>query len=54
MTEREKRVADAMIQAVKRGDYFPRYITILLEDDSKYGWMSQKTKDYIYDQISEE
>ena len=53
MTERETRLANAMIEAVKNGDYLPRYIVIVLEDDSKYGWLSPEAKEYIFQKIDE-
>ena len=50
MTGNEKRLADAFISAVKEGIYLPSYVTIVIEDKSKYGF-SQEAKDYIYENI---
>lgn len=51
MTAREQRVADAIIEAVKRGDWTEQYVILMIEDDMQYGWMSQTCKDYIYEHI---
>lgn len=54
MTEREKRLAEAMIEAVAQGDYLPRYVVIALEDSTRYGWVSQEAKEYIIERVYEE
>lgn len=51
MTDREERVVNAMIEAVRNGDWTLRYVTLALEDDSRYGWMSDEAKQYFYDHV---
>ena len=54
MTRKEKRVVDAFISCVKTGEFTLAYATILIEDQSKYGWLSETAKDYFYDAVDPE
>ena len=54
MTRREKRVISAFINCVKSGEYTLDYAIILIEDTSKYGWLSEAAKEAFYDAFPEE
>lgn len=54
MTRREKRVISAFINCVKSGEYTLDYAIILIEDNSKYGWLSEAAKEAFYDAFPEE
>lgn len=54
MTKREKRVITAFINCVRSGEYTLDYAIILIEDTSKYGWLSEAAKEYFYDAFPEE
>ena len=48
MTKREKRVINAFINCVRSGEYTFDYACILIEDTSKYGWLSEDAKEEFY------
>lgn len=54
MTKREKRVITAFINCVKSGEYTLDYAIILIEDNSKYGWLSEAAKEYFYEAVDPE
>lgn len=54
MTKREKRVITAFINCVKSGEYTLDYAILLLEDNQRYGWMSEAAKEAFYDAFPEE
>ena len=54
MSKREKRIIDAFINCVKHGEFTEDYAVILIEDTSKYGWLSQAAKDSFYEAIEPE
>lgn len=54
MTKREKRVITAFINCVKSGEYTLDYAILLLEDNQRYGWLSEAAKEYFYDAFPEE
>lgn len=54
MTKREQRVITAFINCIKRGEYTVDYAIILIEDNARYGWLSESAKEYFYSQIEEE
>jgi len=54
MTRREKRVITAFINCVRSGEYTLDYAIILIEDNSKYGWLSEAAKEAFYDAFPEE
>ena len=51
MTKREKRVVDAFIRCVKSGEFTPDYAILLIEDDKRYGWLSDAAKDAFYEAL---
>lgn len=51
MTKREKRVIDAFITCVKSGEFTAEYAVILIEDNQRYGWLSDAAKDAFYEAI---
>lgn len=54
MTKRESRVINAFINCIKNGEFTVEYAIVLIEDQSKYGWLSDAAKDYFYEQIEPE
>jgi len=51
MTKREKRVITAFINCVKSGEYTLDYAILLLEDNQRYGWLSEAAKEAFYDAV---
>ena len=54
LTKREKRVITAFINCVKSGEYTLDYAILLLEDNQRYGWLSEAAKEAFYDAFPEE
>lgn len=54
MTKRETRVINAFLNCIRHGEYSVDYAITLIEDQSKYGWLSDAAKDYFYEQIEPE
>ena len=54
MTKREKRVINAFLNCIAHGEYTVDYAITLIEDNQKYGWLSDTAKDYFYEQIEPE
>lgn len=52
--KREQRVIRAFINCVKTGEYTFDYATILIEDETKYGWLSDEAKEVFYAEFEEE
>lgn len=50
---REQRVIRAFINCVRSGEYTFDYATILIEDETKYGWLSEEAKDMFYAEFEE-
>lgn len=48
LTKREQRVIRAFINCVEHGEYTFDYACILIEDTSKYGWISDEAKEVFY------
>lgn len=48
MTKRERRVINAFINCVKTGEYTFDYACLLIEDNQKYGWISEEAKEVFY------
>jgi len=48
MSKREKRLVTAFLNCIKYGEYSVSYAITLIEDQSKYGWLSDTAKDYFY------
>lgn len=51
MTKRESRVIQAFINCVKTGEYSLDYAILLIEDNQKYGWLSEDAKEVFYDAV---
>lgn len=51
MTRREERVIRAFIGCVKSGEFTEDYACILIEDVSKYGFLSGEAKEAFYDAL---
>lgn len=49
LTKREQRVIKAFINCIKAGEYTEDYAITLIEDDARYGWMSNAAKEAFYD-----
>ena len=54
MTKRETRVINAFLNCIRHGEYSVDYAITLIEDQSKYGWLSDAAKEYFYEQIEPE
>lgn len=53
MTRRESRVINAFINCIKSGTYSVDYAITLIEDNQRYGWLSNEAKDHFYQVIDE-
>ena len=51
MTKRETRVINAFINCVRSGEYTIDYAILLLEDNARYGWLSEAAKEAFYDAV---
>ena len=54
MTKREQRVITAFLNCIAHGEYTVDYAITLIEDNARYGWLSETAKDYFYEQIEPE
>ena len=54
MSKRERRVINAFISCVEHGEYTLEYATVLIEDTSKYGWLSEEAKEVFYSHFEPE
>lgn len=52
--DRAKRVINAFINCVKTGQYTLDYATVLIEDNSKYGYLTMEDKTLFYDAFKTE
>lgn len=48
MTRRETRVVNAFVNCVKSGEFTEDYAITLIEDNQRYGWMSEEAKESFY------
>lgn len=48
MTKRETRVIKAFINCVKHGEYTFDYACLLIEDNTRYVWLSDAAKEEFY------
>jgi hypothetical protein len=48
MTKREERVINAFIECVKKGEFSLEYATTLIEDNNKYGYLTDEAKEVFY------
>ena len=51
LTKRENRVIQAFLNCIKHGEYSEDYAITLIEDNQRYGWLSETAKDYFYEQL---
>ena len=54
MSKRETRVINAFINCVQNGEYTADYAVLLIEDNARYGWLSEDAKDVFYETIMPE
>lgn len=54
MLKREERVIGAFINCVKSNEYTFAYACILIEDQSKYGYLSDEAKEKFYLEFEEQ
>ena len=53
MTKREQRVIAAFLNCVRHGEYTADYAITLIEDQNRYGWLSQGARDRFYDGLDQ-
>ena len=51
LTKREQRVIRAFLNCIKSGEYTEDYAVTLIEDNARYGWMSDSAKDVFYEEL---
>ena len=51
LTIREKRVIRAFLDCVYWGKFSSSYVTVLVEDEARYGWMSEDAKTALYEAL---
>ena len=51
MTRRETRVINAFLNCIKHGEYTVDYAITLIEDNQRYGWLSETAKNFFYDEL---
>ena len=51
MTKREQRVITAFLNCIRHGEYTEDYAITLIEDQQRYGWLSDTAKDYFYEEL---
>lgn len=54
MTKREQRVINAFLNCIRHGEYSEDYAIILIEDNQRFGWLSDAAKDYFYNNLPSE
>lgn len=47
LTKREQRAINAFTNCVRSGEYTEDYAVTLLEDDSRFGWMSEAGREVL-------
>ena len=53
MTKREKRVINAFVNCVRHGEYTLDYAILLIEDTTRYWWLSEAAKEEFYSAFEE-
>lgn len=53
MSRREKRLINAFLNCIAHGEYSVDYAITLIEDNQRYGWLSDTAKDYFYEKLDE-
>ena len=51
LTKREQRVVSAFNNCVRHGEYTEDYAVTLIEDNQRYGWMSEAAKETFFDEL---
>lgn len=51
MTKRESRVINAFLNCIRSGEYTEDYAITMIEDQARYGWLSNEAKDYFYEEL---
>ncbi len=54
MTKREQRVINAFLNCIAHGEYSVDYAITLIEDNARYGWLTDAAKDYFYEHLPEQ
>lgn len=54
LTKREQRVINAFLNCVKHGEYSEDYAITLIEDNARYGWLSEAAKETFYEGLEPE
>ena len=54
LSRRETRLINAFINCVLSGEFTLEYATLLIEDTSKYGWLSDAAKEVFYEAVEPE
>lgn len=54
LTRRETRVIRAFINCVKSKEYTLDYAILLIEDSTRYGWLSEEAKEQFYQAFEDE
>lgn len=47
LTKREQRVIRAFLNCIRAGEYTEDYAITLIEDNARYGWLSDAAKEYL-------
>ena len=53
MNKRENRVINAFVNCVKTGEFSFNYAVTLIEDSTKYGYLSNEAKEVFYAECGE-
>ena len=53
MTKREERVINAFLKCIQNGEFTEEYAITLIEDNARYGWLSELAKEEFYSQLDE-
>ena len=48
MTKREQRVIKAFLSCVESGEFTVEYAIVLIEDNQRYGWLSDEAREAFY------
>lgn len=51
LTKREQRVIRAFLNCIRSGEYSEDYAVTLIEDNARYGWLSNEAKDVFYAEL---
>lgn len=54
MSKREERVIHAFINCVLNGEYSFDYAVLLIEDNARYGWLSDEAKEVFYEYFEDD